>query len=353
MFVRFGVRAQIRGAVFAVCLFALWHAPVLAQTFDPARYADQPYVLSNGIAGRQLKFPSNSPTDYGPLIKGELGREVTLNGQLFLPASATGPVPVVILDPGSGNLAPNYFAHAAALTSAGIAAFAIDPFTGRGVVNTIADQNQFSFAASAYDVLAAAKFLRTQSSIDPDRIGASGGSRGGTAVVMAIAAPLSNAVLGKRHGLRAVVAGYPWCGVQFRSARISERTALLILSGDRDNWVSPLQCQDMAHAMEVAGQNVSMELFPGARHSFDRAGVAPTDFPEAVKSLRFPTVYMDDTGSYYSLRTGKIDPALTSASLTEYSVKGGFIDKGASIGSEGTQAADFETEFVAFFKANL
>ena len=324
-----------------------------AQKFDPAHFGDTPYVLTNGVAGKPVHFESHSPLDYSNVIAHDDGPSVTLTGQLFLPANASGPVRVVIIDPGSGNLAPNYFEHAAALTSAGIAAFAIDPFTGRGVINTIADQNQFSFAASAFDVLAAAKYLRTLPQIDGAHIGSTGGSRGGTAVMMASAAPMSDAVLGSGHGLSAIVAGYPYCGVQFRSARLSANTSLLIMSGDSDNWVSPLQCEDAAHAMDVGGQNVVMELIPGAFHSFDRAGVPPTTFPDAVKSLRFPTVYMSDSGQYYSLRTGRVDPTLTSAILTGYAVKGGFIDKGATIGSSGTQAAEYESELVQFFKAKL
>ncbi|MFX8856598.1 prolyl oligopeptidase family serine peptidase, partial [Acinetobacter baumannii] len=61
----------------------------------------------------------------------------------------------------------------------------MDPFFGRGIKDTIANQGQLTFAASAYDVLAAAKYLRARKDIDPARVGATGGSRGGTAVMMA------------------------------------------------------------------------------------------------------------------------------------------------------------------------
>jgi dienelactone hydrolase len=310
-------------------------------------------VLVNGVTGQPVALPSHSPIDYGPLIRGELGAPVTLTAQLFMPQGATGDIPVVIIIPGSGNLAPNYFQHAATLTSNGIAAFVVDPFTGRGVVNTIANQDQFSFAASAYDTFAAVKWLRTKKGIDGRRIGATGGSRGGTAVMMAFSAPLSDAVLGRGQGLRAVLAGYPWCGVQFYSARLADRGAFLILQGDHDNYVSPIQCQDAAHAMTVLGQDVVMELVPGARHSFDRAGVAPTELPDAVKTVRLPTVYMDDSGAYYDPTTGRVDPKLTKAQLTEWAIKGGFADKGATIGSEGTQAEDYDRELLSFFKSKL
>jgi dienelactone hydrolase len=321
---------------------------------DLAQFAGKPYVLSNGIKGVLVKIPSHSPVDYGPLFKGELGPSVMLTGQLFLPVSGSKmPYPAVVETPGSGGLDATHLAHAAALTSAGMAVVVIDPFSGRGIKDTIANQNQLSFAASAYDVLAAVKFLRTRKDIDAKRIGATGGSRGGTAVLMAETAPVSDAVLGPDNGLRAVVAGYPWCGVQFYSAHLTNHSSLLVMSGDRDDWVSYQQCQDETHAMGVAGQDVVMELFPGARHAFDRDGVPPTTIPDAITSTVFPTVYMDDQGRYYNMRTGKVDPALAGQTISQYSIKGGFLKKGVTIGSEGTQAKEFSDEMVSFFKAKL
>lgn len=322
---------------------------------DSAQFAKTAYVLSNGIKGVPVAIPTSNPVDYGPLIKGELGKPVNITGQLFMPAGASGRVAAVIENPGSGNLGPHHLAHASALTSAGIAVLVIDPFFARSIDNTMVDQyGQISWATSAYDVLAAVKFLRARPDIDGTRIGATGGSRGGTAVMMAAAAPLSDAVLGAGQGLRAVVAGYPWCGTQFHSARLSKGTALLVMSGDKDDWVSFLQCQDATHAMQVAdGQNVLMQLFPGAHHAFDRAGVAPTKIAAAVTSTVFPTIYMDDAGNYYNMRTDKVDPTVTSQALLNYSIKGGFLHKGVTIGSEGTQASEYSQEMVDFFRANL
>ncbi|RJG05631.1 hypothetical protein D3870_06005 [Noviherbaspirillum cavernae] len=323
------------------------------KTVDPVQFAQTPLTLSNGIQGTVVNVPSRDPVDYGPLLKGELGKEVTLTAQLFMPKNARGPIPAVIVTPGSGNIGPHHIAHAATLTSAGIAALVLDPFTARKVTSTVADQSLVSWAASTYDVFAAIKVLRAQAGIDGARIGATGGSRGGTAVMMAASAPLSNAILGPGKGLSAVVAGYPWCGAQFHSAKLADKASLLVLQGDKDDWVSVQQCQDATHAMKIAGQNVSMKLFPGALHSFDREGVPRTPIPEAVTSTIYPTVYMDDAGHYYNMRTGKVDPALTKAVFDTYAVKGGFLRKGVTIGSDGTQAAEFSQEMLDFFKDRL
>ncbi len=350
--VRFGLALLVMAAATPIAVAETAASQPLPHV-DPAEFATIPLVLSNGVRGELVKFESAGPADYGPLIKGETGKPVILTAQLFLPPNAKGPLPAVIETPGSGNLGPHHLAHAAALTSAGMAVFVIDPFFGRGIKDTIADQGRLTFAASAYDVLAAAKYLRTRKDIDPIRLGATGGSRGGTAVMMAVAAPISDAVLGKGQGLRAVVAGYPWCGVQFHSARIADGAGLLVISGDRDDWVSFQQCQDATHAMEVAKQDVVMKLFPGALHAFDRAGVPPTKIPEAVTSTIYPTIYMDDAGTYYNMRTGKPDPSVTQQALQLYAVKGGFLHKGTTIGSQGTEAADYIKEQTDFFKARL
>jgi dienelactone hydrolase len=330
-------------------------APAPLPRIDSALFAKEPFVLSNGIRGVPVTVPTSNPVDYAPLIKGELGKSVDITGQLFMPAGAARPVAAVIENPGSGSLGPHHLAHAAALTSAGMAVLVIDPFFARSIDNTMVDQyGQISWATTSYDVLAAVRFLRARSDIDGTRIGATGGSRGGTAVMMAAAAPLSDAVLGAGKGLRAVVAGYPWCGTQFHSARLAKGTALLVMSGDKDDWVSFLQCQDATHAMQVAGgQNVLMKLFPGAHHAFDREGVPPTLIPAAVTSTVFPTVYMDDKGSYYNMRTDEVDPSLTAGDFLNYSIKGGFLHKGVTVGAEGTEAAEYSREMTEFFKAKL
>ena len=48
-----------------------------------------------------------------------------------------------------------------------------------------------------------------------------------------------------------------------------------------------------------------------------------------------------------------MDPAVTAQSLLDYSIRGSFLHKGVTIGSEGTQATAYSQEMVDFFKAHL
>ena len=82
----------------------------------------------------------------------------TYGAKFFVP-EGPGPFPVVIVAPGSLGLQQHHMAIAAAITEIGVAACAIDPFSTRLVVSTVVRQVQFSFAASAWDVLAAAEVL--------------------------------------------------------------------------------------------------------------------------------------------------------------------------------------------------
>lgn len=355
MFSTLGLRTLLAGMLLmsTVPSNATSEPRPLLPSVDAAAFATRPLALSDGTVGELVRFVSANPVDYGPLLRGDLGAKVQLNAQLFHPAGAPRPSPAVVMVPGSGGIGTHHLVQAAALTRAGFAVLLMDPFRGRGIGDTVADQGRLSWAASTYDVIAATRFLRSQRGVDANRIGAAGSSRGGTAVMMAAMRPLSDKLLGPKLGLRAIVAGYPWCGTQFRNARLAHGASLLLLSGDRDDWVSLQQCQGAVHALTTAGAEASIMIFPGARHAFDRADVPPTRLPQAPTSTTYPTVYMDETGRYFDLRTGRTDPALTSADFMRASIDGGFVHRGVTIGSEGTQAADYVNELVAFFRARL
>ena len=183
---------------------------------------------------------------------------VTVDGKLFLPASDnranTGKLPLVMIVPGSLGVAPSHLSHAETLTRAGLATFVLDSFGARGVTSTVANQTQFSFAASAYDVLAAWKVLAGLPEIDAARIGAQGHSRGGSAVLTAATRRFADAVVGPGSGLSGVLAAYPWSGHQFCDPRTGA-TTIRVLMGDADEWCSPMQVQGHCQAIRISGGN--------------------------------------------------------------------------------------------------
>src|SRR5664279_2485724 len=202
-------------------------------TNQATRFRDQPISFASGL-GQNIEIPSASPRNYHQVISSPAEMpKVTVDGKLFLPASGhrgkTEKLPLVMIVPGSLGVAPSHVAHAEALTRAGFASFVLDSFGARGVTSTVANQTQFSFAASADDVLAAWKVLSRLPGIDASRIGAQGHSRGGSAVLTAATRRFADAVIGNDSGLRGVLAGYPWSGHQFRDPSVGATTIRVLM----------------------------------------------------------------------------------------------------------------------------
>ena len=311
---------------------------------------DGQVVLGNGIAGETLRIPTADPTGFHQAISEPDAMPPTeILGSLFLPPGE-GPWPVVIVVPGSLGVAPSHVAKADLLTEAGIACCVIDPFGTRGVTSTVANQAQYSFAASAWDVLAAAAVLVEHADVDAARIGAQGHSRGGSAVLSAACmAPLVGSE--RASELAAVYAAYPWSGMQFLRPDVGG-TVVRSVIGDLDEWCLPLQVQAHMHAMVLCGCDASFRLFPNTHHSFDRP--TPVEFvPDASTSPGAPTIYIRDDGALVHPVTGEADPGFTERDAMIYQVKSPYGRRGARIGTAGDQARAFHEDMMAFWTAAL
>jgi dienelactone hydrolase len=322
----------------------------------PQRFLDREIVFSNGVVGRNIEVPSASPLNYHQVVSAPSDMPaITIDGKLFLPpqsdGTATGALPLLIVAPGSLGVAASHLAHAETLNALGFATFVLDSFGARGVTSTVAKQTQFSFAASAYDVLAAYRVLRELPEIDGARIGAQGHSRGGSAVLMAATRRFADAIVGSDHGLKAVLPAYPWSGHQFLDPRVGD-TEVRVLMGDADEWCSPMQVQGHCQAIRLTGGQVSMRLFKGAHHSFDRGGDV-IHIPDASVSPAAPTTYLTDDGAFIHPLDDTSNPALVDYDVMVYSVKAGYGNKGAHLGSAEGQAEAFRGDMVSFWTRAL
>ena len=319
---------------------------------DTTRLRDHDIAFADGTVGQHVDVPSASPTNFYQVISAApVMPRLAIDAKLFLSPRAARPLPLVIVVPGSLGVAPSHIAHAETLFENGIATCILDSFGARQVTSTVADQTQFSFAASAYDVLAAYRVLARRPDIDASRIGAQGHSRGGSAVLTAATRCFADAVVGAGRGLAAVLAAYPWSGQQFLNADIGD-TEVRVLMGDADEWCSPTQVQAHCHAMRLAGGTASMRLFGGAQHSFDR-GTAIEDIPEARVALGAPTTYVADDGAMLHPLATTPDPALVDRDVMVYAMKAGYGRRGARIGSGPGDAASFREDMVAFWRRVL
>ncbi len=316
------------------------------------RFRDRDITFGNGARGRDISIDTANPTNYYQAISApnEMPR-AAIDAKLFMPPGSTGALPVVIVVPGSLGVAPSHLAHAETFTNLGIAACVIDPFGARGVTSTVANQAQYSFAASAYDVLATVRTLSRLAEIDPSRIGAQGHSRGGSAVLTAAMRRFSAPILGQSLRLNSIYAAYPWCGHQFLDPDVGD-TVVRAVIGDRDEWCLPQQAQGHIQAIRLRGGAASLRIFPGAIHSFDR-GTAIELIADASVSRDSPNTYIADDGAMVDLLTERADPKLVDRDLFVRSMKAGYGRKGAHIGSQGSDAAEFRSDMVAFWEQQL
>lgn len=318
----------------------------------PVRLAQRDITFANGSVGEHLEIRTANPRNYHQLVTDVAAAPpVMIDGMLFRPPGARGDVPCVVVVPGSLSVAPSHLAHAEAFTNEGWAAFVLDPFGGRDVRSTVADQTQYSFAASAYDVMRAVVVLGDTPGIDARRIATQGHSRGGSAVMMAAMTTVNSGVLGDRPPVRGVLAAYPWCGHQPLDPSAGG-TEVRVLIGDRDGWCSAQQAQGFVQAIRLAGGAASIRIVAGAEHSFDR-NEPVHDIPEAAVSPGAPTVYLDADGRMVHPATGEADAAFVDRDLMVYAMKAGYGVRGARIGSSGDQAEVFRTDMLAFHRRAL
>ena len=314
------------------------------------RFRDRSVTLA-GVVGRNVEIPSANPVNYHQAINDPGGCEPLLaDGKLFLPR-ADGPLPVVMVVPGSLGVGDSHLGHAGTLLEAGYAAFVLDPFGPRAVVSTVANQTHYSFAASAFDVLATLRVLADLDAIDADRISAQGHSRGGSAVLTAAVRSFADPIVGDGLALAGVYAVYPWCGHQFAPPDVGS-TRLRAIVGDRDDWLSVQQVQSQVQAINLTGGEASIRVVGGASHSFDRSEELH-EIPEASVAPGAPTTYIDDAGSMIDSLTGGPDASITDRDMFMAAIDAGKGRWGAHIGSIGDQPEIFRQDMLAFHAAVL
>lgn len=313
-------------------------------TTDP-RFA---VLVEAGLDVSIVPIASANPVNFRDAIAGT-APGIDIDGALTVPDGA-GPHPAVVIVPGSAGVSPNHLRHAVTLAAAGFAVLLVDPFTARAVTSTVANQTQYSFAASAHDVLAALRLLAGDHRIDTRRISAQGHSRGGTAVIQATMRVFADPIVGEL-AFAGTYAVYPWCGQQFLDARVG-RTVVRTIVGDQDEWCSVAAAQSQTNTIRLAGGESSIRIVPGAHHSFDRhedVGLVA----EARVSPDAPVEYLADDGSMIDPLTGTADPMRSDIDQFRYAVNAGFGRKGARMGGGPGLPELFDEDMLAFHRRVL
>lgn len=296
-------RAAISAAILAACAVA---APSHAASPLPGR------IEVHAVKSRTLTGPEF-------LRGGAPGREVLLGGELRLPVGAPAKVPVVVLVHGSGGISSGADAWARVLNEAGIGAFILDTFTGRGIVSTVENQDQLNSLAMMVDAYRALDVLAAHPRVRADRIAVMGFSKGAVASVYS-AMERFQAAYGGPNRFAAHIGFYTPCNVAYDGDAKVGPAPLRLFHGISDDYVSIGPCRDYVARLKQAGADVTLTEYPDSQHSFDTpTSPALVDVPKAqsTRNCRLKegpdgTIVNAATGEAYSLK----DPCVATGAHT-------------------------------------
>ena len=229
--------------------------------------------LNGGQTGR-IEFQSKSPDHRWALIRGRLGPDTTVFGDLLMPRKIDGKVPAVVFSHGSEGVSSLYFdVWARALNDAGYAVFVVDSFKPRGEDRVTGPTKQLTWntVSNTADALYALKLLATHPQIDSGRIFHMGWSRGGQALLDAAWPTYQQHIVPATVKWAGSIAIYPGCNMRYRVDQHSKLPSpILMLLGEKDDMTLPKPCMELADELAAAGNPVSYKVYAGATHVFDR-----------------------------------------------------------------------------------
>lgn len=202
------------------------------------------------------------------------GKPVQMTAALYLPEAATGRLPAMVIQHGSGGVSEaREHAYAREFVKMGVAAVVTDSFSPRGVKSTVTDQSAVSSLEMTRDALNALAAASKHPRIDGGRIGIVGFSKGGTVALQTALDRFTLRALpsGPRFALH--VAMYPGCGSHHFNPATSG-APILMMMGDADTYTGVEACLALAERYRAAGAKVETRVFPGAKHGWDSGGAA-------------------------------------------------------------------------------
>jgi len=315
------------------------HSWLLAGALTVAMGLVQPPAHAQFARQEFIAFQSArmSPTDF---LNGQKGEPITLAGHLRLPKTGPEKQAVVILLHGGGGVDSSDGSSsvwAEVLNRAGIAAFSVDSFAGRGV-NTPADVAILSPLSRTSDAFGALETLAKHPLIDPQRIAVMGFSHG------AAAALYSNVErFRKMHGssnaqFAAHISVYGNCGTQYREDE-NHIKPVLLLHGTVDDFVPIGPCREYAARLAKAGRNVRLIEYPDAYHAFDA--------PQFGEMTKLPNRATTSWCRFAEAENGNIINVETKQPLT---ANDSCWKKGVSLAYNESAAKKAYADVVAFLK---
>jgi dienelactone hydrolase len=250
--------------------------------------------------------PSVTMSDQDFLNGRKDGKPVMLGGELRIPRPGADRLPAVLLLHGSGGIGTNLIDWEQELNALGVATFAIDAFSARGIVQTSTDQALLGRLAMTYDAYRALEVLEKHPRIDPKRIAVMGFSRGGQAALYA-AVKRFQKMHGPASGLdfAAYIPFYASCGTRFVDDDIVSASPIRLLHGAADNYVPVAPCRGYVARLKAKGADVALTEYPGAYHVFDGRNFKTPVVAAKSQSTRSCELAETKNGVVTNVKTGQ------------------------------------------------
>lgn len=261
------------------------------------------------------------------------GRQEPVYGYLSMP-QADRPLPAMILVHGSGGIGDRELRYTAEYNRMGIAVFAIDSFTPRGVTSTALDQASVSAQQMEADAFAALRLIGANPRIDRGRIGIQGVSKGGT-VALETALPRVARARGAPADLKFAlhVPLYPGCSTQYRTP-VTSGAPILMLLGAKDDYVGAEPCRNYAEVIKNGGADIRVIVYPEAEHGFDGNDGQRIRI-DGAQNYSKCLAYIEDDGRIIDAKTGQ----LIDSQRRFNELMAGCMTRGASLATDGSAKA--------------
>jgi dienelactone hydrolase len=196
-------------------------------------------------------------------------KEITLEGTLYKP-EGRGPFPAIVLMHNCSGINEPLLSQAWKIHQWGYVVLVMDSFGPRNITETCSGKSSIAMADRAMDAHSGKAYLAGLPFVDPKKVAIIGWSYGATTTINALNPKLVDALpLADRRSFRAAAAYYPNCNITLDKLQ----APLLILIGEKDDWTSADLCRQKLPPPGKGSGEVILKIYPGAYHSFDRAGL--------------------------------------------------------------------------------
>ena len=225
----------------------------------------------------------------------------------------------------------------------GVSAFALDGFTGRGLVRTSDNQALLGRLNFILDIYRALDILAKHPRVDPQRIVLMGFSRGGQAALYASLKRFHT--MWNKSGVQfaAYIPFYPDCMTTYISDTEVADRPIRIFGGTLDDYNPISVCKAYVERLRAAGRDVEVTEYPSAAHAFDNPlGAQPAAVSPKFESVRNCKIREETEGLLINAETKQ-----------PFTYKDECVVHGPHLGYDPAASEAAKTSVKAFLKAVL